>query len=488
MENYKGIDDAITNSANLYSIKGKEIDNLADELMHTFDLNLDHKDSEISYYELANQFLRDEGLILRWYQEDFYEYVVGKYRKTMDSDIKAKIISWCHKNPGLWSKAKKNFREEIFVQLQSICYLGSSLNIPCWIDTGKPVQNFLFFKNGVVNLDDLLTEGEAELHEHDSLIFNLSKLDFNYEPDAEEPLVFLKYLNRVQPNKQIQSLLQEWLGYNLVFDTTLERFMFFIGEGANGKSVFLTLMRMIIGNENVTAVDLEGFKPSNRFALEKTVGKLANIVGDLSEIDKLSEGVLKSFVSGEDIQVERKYKTPFSMKPTARLTYSMNTLPNFYDKSNGIWRRLLLVPWEIIIPLEERDRNLLKESFWLNSGELPGILNWALEGLRRLRSTGEFTLPSSVSKSVAEFKLDSNPIQAFLNENVETSPGSSLSSHTLYASYQNKMTELGLKYISSTQFTREVKRIFKNVNLTDNVIRQSLGIRCRNWIGLKMIE
>jgi len=214
--------------------------------------------------------------------------------------------------------------------------------------------------------------------------------------------VFLAYLQRVQPDKEIQSLLQEWAGYNLVFDTSFETFMFFIGDGANGKSVFLVILKALLGRLNISSVGLEAFKPENRFSLAATLGKLANIDADLSEVDKLAEGGLKKYVSGERIPLEKKFQDPIDFDPTARLTFSMNILPRFVDRSNGIWRRLLVVPWDQTIPIEERKREFLNEKYWQESGELPGIYMWALEGLKRLRTQKAFTIPRTVAAVIDE--------------------------------------------------------------------------------------
>ena len=487
MEKYKGVDDALVAGVELESISGLEIDKLMSDLKEGFEI-MNDDDNKQSYFELANQFLRDEQLTLRHYQDDFYIYDDGRYLKIADSDIKAKIMKWVHSHREHWSKAKKNFQTEIFVQIQAICYLDGSYTIPCWITNPRPVGNILVLKNGMIDLDQFINGDEVTLIAHSKDFFCLSRLPFDFEPTARKPSIFLDYLSRVQPDNHVQNLLQEWLGYNLVFDTTLERFMFFIGEGANGKSVFLLLMRLILGKENISSVDLEGFKPTSRFALANTCGKLANIVGDLNEIDKVAEGVLKQYVSGEDMQVERKYKQPFTMKPTARLSYSMNTLPRFCDRSEGVWRRLLLVPWNTTIPEAERNRDFLKELYWIDSGELTGILNWALQGLMRLRVMGDFTKADIVSESVEEFKMESNPTKSFLIENLEERNGLVLSTTTLYYAYQNGMKSGGHYPLSAAQFTREVKRTFKTAQVTPNAVSQGGGIRARNWLNLRLIK
>src|SRR5690606_28533500 len=101
--------------------------------------------------------------------------------------------------------------------------------------------------------------------------------------------------------------------------------------------------RLMLGNENVSAVPLQGFLSNDRFSLAATVNKLANIVTETDELRTFPTGRIKSFSVGEEFTIERKFKDAILVKPTARLTFATNSLPPFRDKSDGIWRRLLLI-------------------------------------------------------------------------------------------------------------------------------------------------
>src|SRR5205807_310610 len=125
--------------------------------------------------------------------------------------------------------------------------------------------------------------------------------------------------------------------------------------------------------------------------LASTLGKLANICAEVGELDKAAEGYLKAYTSGDAMQFERKYESSFSAMPTARLVLATNNPPRFSDKSDGVWRRLILLPLNVTIAEEERVYGMDKREWWEASGELPGILNWALEGFDRLRLQGGFT-------------------------------------------------------------------------------------------------
>src|SRR5262249_9616213 len=155
------------------------------------------------------------------------------------------------------------------------------------------------------------------------------------------------------------------------------------GEGGNGKSVVLAVLRAMLGADNIATVPLESF--GQRFAMAQTLGKLANVCPQGGGIDRTAEGVLKSYIAGDQMFFEKKGKDGCSAPPTARLVIGTNNVPRFLDKTEGMWRRLNLMPMNVRIPKEERKAGMDKESYWARSGELPGILNWALAGLRRLR-------------------------------------------------------------------------------------------------------
>jgi len=150
----------------------------------------------------------------------------------------------------------------------------------------------------------------------------------------------------------------------------------------------------------------------DRFALGDTVGKLANIVSEVGELDRLDEGHLKAFVSGDRITIDRKYKEPICVQPTARLMLATNTPPRVSDRSQGLWRRILYLPFEVTIPTERQNPRLAEELL----AELPGIFNWALLGLARLREQGRFTEPAACSRAVQEYRIDCDPVREILSE------------------------------------------------------------------------
>jgi putative DNA primase/helicase len=147
-------------------------------------------------------------------------------------------------------------------------------------------------------------------------------------------------------------LLQEWFGYLLTPDTRFQKFVILEGERANGKSVVLDTLEAMLGAKNVSHVPVEVF--GDRFQLTMTVNKLANIAPEVYDNVRLNEGALKQFTGGDSIYFDKKGVQGFDAKPSARLIMSTNNHPPINDRSNGIWRRMLFLPFRVTIPEREQ--------------------------------------------------------------------------------------------------------------------------------------
>jgi P4 family phage/plasmid primase-like protien len=232
------------------------------------------------------------------------------------------------------------------------------------------------------------------------------------------------------------------------------------GEGSNGKSVVCAALEAMLGTENCSHVPLEVF--GERFQLTPTIGKLANIVPEVGELDKTAEGVLKSFTSGDPMQFDRKHKQPLQTVPTARLVFATNTRPRFVDRSGGLWRRMILMPFQVVIAENDPKRvfNMDKPAWWEQSGELSGILNWALQGLERLNRQGRFTLPQICEQALADYRIENNPARAFLLERCHENPEKKTSCGEVYRTYRLWCQDHGYSPLADRSFGKEVKRLF----------------------------
>ena len=463
------------------------------------------KKGPLDNYQIARKFLAEQEGRIVFYQGDFFIFSGNGYIKLPKDKIKSLIVLWLIKN-----EVKRpciHTSREVLYQLEGRCLIHDCEGaFPPFelkiegdkITSGKFEKNKILVKNGILDLKKAIDRDPTALSSHSDCFFCPPSPMFGYNPKAKEPKIFLKYLEEVQPDVKMRMFLQEWLGYCLTFDTEMNRFVFFIGEGSNGKSVFLLIMRLIIGEKNISSVSLEGFKESSRFLLAQTHMKKANIIGDLSEIDKAEVGRIKKFTSGEAMQVEKKHQTPFDMIPTAKLTFAMNTLPQMIDRSDGIWRRLILVRWNEKIPPEKQNKNFLRREFWEESGELEGILNLAIEGLKRVIENKGFTESVEIKRAVEEYKEDSNPAMRFILGKVEPysqkDAGAYQVDHNVWASkfykeYKAFCEEEGLRPMSSQNLNKEIKRLFPYAEKEKKTRKTGdQGNVDRLWRGIKLID
>src|SRR5262249_47611293 len=151
----------------------------------------------------------------------------------------------------------------------------------------------------------------------------------------------------------------------------------------------------------------------------------ANIVSEVGETHRTDEGVLRAFVTGNPIEIDRKGMQAIRGRPTARITAATNTLPRWSDRTNGVWRRQSVVPFNVVIPLDQQDKTLARR---IIANELAGLFLWALAGLARLRAQGRFTESAVCTEAAQEHRLESNPAKAFLTEECRFAVGSEIAS------------------------------------------------------------
>jgi putative DNA primase/helicase len=233
----------------------------------------------------------------------------------------------------------------------------------------------------------------------------------------------------------------------------------------------------MLGEENVSHVALD--KIGGQFALQSVLGKSANLCGDLCEIDAPAEGVLKRLTGEDRLTVERKFQTAVPMAPALKLVFATNALPRFSDKSQGIWRRLMTVPFRVAIPDHEQDRGLATAL----CAELPGIARWSLEGLARLLEQGHFTRCDACEATARKHRSDCDPVAQFLDEsNLYPPPDGAprrIDRDVLYARYRSWCSDCNHKPLSRGRFTAEINR---RHGLTYH--RETRGERRYYWLGM----
>lgn len=251
-------------------------------------------------------------------------------------------------------------------------------------------------------------------HARDQLITKMVEVD--YDPAARAPR-FEAFLARIQPSAEMRAFLQRWFGLSMTAHTGEQKLAFLHGMGANGKSVLVDLMARLMGDYAATA-KIESLTGKNRRGGGDATPDLVPLMGarmvrasEPDEGERLQEGIIKELTGGEPILVRALHSDFVEVRPVFKLTISGNHKPEIRGTDDGIWRRVLLVPFDVQIPKAERDAGLLYKLM----EEGPGILNWLVEGLLAYLEGG-LQEPAAVLDATREFREESDPVGAFLSE------------------------------------------------------------------------
>lgn len=253
-------------------------------------------------------------------------------------------------------------------------------------------------------------DGRATLRPHRKEDLFTYTLTYGYDPDAKS-LLWQKFLDRVLPEKETQMVLAEFLGYILMKDHAQEKMLWLYGNGQNGKSVTLEVIEGLLGTENVSYLSLSDLTNDDvkRAGIEH---KMLNISHESGR--DVNTNVLKELTSGERVTIKHLYVDPRETKDYGKFIAAFNELPRA-ENTYGFFRRIIIVPYEVTIPREEVDLQLTTKL----KKELPGILNWVLDGLIRLMNRGEFTHSESSEQALERYRLQSDSVRLFLDEQCE---------------------------------------------------------------------
>ncbi|MGU8806934.1 DNA primase family protein [Clostridium perfringens] len=322
-------------------------------------------------------------------------------------------------------------------------------------------------RNGLLDIRDM------SFKEHTPSYLSTVQLNVEYNPQVDCPQ-FKKFLNEVLDCKLIP-LVQEIVGYLLTTNTVSQKAFVFWGPARTGKSTLLWVVEyLLLGKKNVSNIPWQEI--GDKFKTAELLGKLANVFSDLPSKSIDDTGIFK-VVTGEDyLMAEKKNKNPFKFKPFARLVFSCNELPrNYVDRTEGFYRRLIIVPFNRQIEKSKIDK-ALKYKF---QREKEGILNWALEGLKRLYENNfEFSENELTDGVKKEYKRENNNVISFVEECCEIDSLFSCSRIEIYEAYKEFCVEAGLKALSQIKFNKELEGNF-------NITRSRSG-KLRLWNGVRI--
>jgi len=396
--------------------------------------NGDVKDFNGNVY--ASQIMEDYELL---YSRDgtFYNYFEGVYNSLSDIELRNDIMqNFDDGAPNMW---KPSYEHLYMESLKHKVFYAGQMN---------ENKDFINLKNGMLKLSTM------ELKKHSKKYYSTVQLPFAYDPGATCEQ-FQKYLESVfECDEQRIALLQEWFGYLLTCETKAQKALVLYGSGSNGKGVCSSIIEALVGRENISYASLADL--SNQF-IRATLFDKQLVMSSENEIGNFNTQYFKQIVGGDTcITASHKNKKPFEFFPYCKIVMSTNNLPDTRDRTDGFYRRLQFIHFSKYFSEEEKDVNLTEKL----KTELPGILNWALIGLQRLRENDyRFSPCKSSERLLHEYRVEQNPFLEFVSEclNVDT-PQSKEENRIVYNSFKDWCHQNGhhrFANISSKKFWRE---------------------------------
>ncbi|UUF15201.1 MULTISPECIES: phage/plasmid primase, P4 family [Flavobacterium] len=306
-----------------------------------------------------------------------------------------------------------------------------------------PLKNgTLIFKNGQF-------EQTGFKMEH----FSTYQLPFEYNPEAKA-YIFQKFLDRVLPNKELQKILLEFIGYCFVKKMKLEKMLLLFGNGRNGKSVVNEIIHSLLGEENVTSFSVTSLcdpKSQTRPLLENNLLNCSQEFGT----GKFDLDIFKTLVSNQKIEAKKLYQNPYTIENYGRMISNCNTLPRVTENKDAFYRRLIILPFKVKIPEDEIDINLANK---IISNELPGIFNMVIEGMKRLVEQNNFTYSEITEEELKKYRRDSNSVLTFLDdENYIPSKTEKVKISDFFEIYQNYCIRNNYQSFSSVKFNDQLR-------------------------------
>ena len=316
---------------------------------------------------------------------------------------------------------------------------------------------YIGFRNGIL---DVVTN-KMQPFTPDLVITN--QIPWDYNPEAYNELADDTLDKLACDDPTIRALLEECIGYCFYRRNELGKAFILTGDKSNGKSTFLDCVKTILGDENISALDLKEL--GDRFSTSMMFGKLANIGDDIGDdfLQGSQVATFKKVVTGNRIKAERKGQDPFEFNPYIKLLFSANDIPRMKDKTGAVLRRLVIIPFNArftkYLPDGSLDPNYnpyIKYEL-IEQSSIEYLIRLGVEGLRRILENAEFTKSEKVEEQIDEYENENNPIKAFIDEcgveMIENEP-----TGDVYLRYKIFCADCGMQPMSNIIFSKQINK------------------------------
>jgi putative DNA primase/helicase len=383
---------------------------------------------------IARHCMQQDTLTLRHWCGSWWAWRTTHWAEVEERTVRALLYHFTEK--AIYRDAKKGWLpwaptrrriSDLMEALGACIILPDHLMQPCWLDDRASGQ-IVAVRNGLLDINT------RELHPHTPLYFCTVSVPFDYDPSAPTPRRWLDFLGELWPDEpEAIDATGEWAGYLISGRRDLQKICLMVGPTRGGKGVIGRILTALIGKPNVCGPTLSSF--AGEFGLAPLIGKSLAVISDARFGGKNGSTVVERMlsISGEDtLTVNRKYREQWSGKLPTRLHVISNELPHFNDASTAIVGRfiILILSRSWLGKENHRLEEQLRE-------ELPGILNWALEGLARLnRNDGRFTRVTSAEEAIITMRDLASPVGAFVRDRCTLRANLQVGVDQLYDAYK----------------------------------------------------
>lgn len=304
----------------------------------------------------------------------------------------------------------------------------------------------LNLQNGILDLKDF----SVKPHDPEEMLVKITNYGFDKTSTCGRWEQFLEEI--FSKDREIIKYIQRVIGYSLTGSMAEKCFFFLYGaEGDNGKSVFLAVLRMLLG-EYAKNADISTFLTSKN---EKVRDDLAALYGarvittaEPEEGSRFAMAVIKPWTGGDPQTCRELYGKIFTYQPKGKIFLAANNKPAIFERTDAAWSRVHLIPFTVTFAKDKQDKTLIEKL----RAELPGILNWAIEGLKDYRALGSLQPPKVIKDAVDAYRRENDSVRVFVEDVCTLQKTLSAMGPDLYASYKDFCLNSGLRPLGLGKF------------------------------------